>query len=245
MAEKRVFLESEKENTCVKKRRLSMSLKKNRQFRNVSSESLQSMATVTVAKNSARASKWATTNLRAWLDDYNARNPEQKCPDEILTPECSSEVLNKWLYVYIVEIRSKDGSRYPPRTIYALLCGILREMRAANADYPNFLNKDYAYFHVSLDNLLRSLRKDGFVAASSHAEGISTDEENILWDSGVLNVDSPLGLLRAVFYYCGKCFCLRGGEEHRNLSLSQLERLHTNPTGTFIVRMHQRIGQGG
>lgn len=80
----------------------------------MSSESLQSMAAVTVTINSARASKWATTNLRAWLDDYNTRNPEQKCPDEILTPECSTEVLNKWLCVYIAETRSKDGSRYPP-----------------------------------------------------------------------------------------------------------------------------------
>ena len=29
---------------------------------------------------------------------------------------------------------------------------------------------------------------------------------------------------RAVFYYCGKVFCLRGGEEQRGLKLSQLQR---------------------
>ena len=43
----------------------------------------------------------------------------------------------------------------------------------------------------------------------------------------MLNIKSPIGLLRAVFYYCGKCFCLRGGQEHRNLSLSQLERSYS------------------
>ena len=32
------------------------------------------------------------------------------------------------------------------------------------------------------------------------------------------------GLLNAVFYVTGKMFCLRGGKEHRDLKLSQLQR---------------------
>ena len=46
-----------------------------------------------------------------------------------------------------------------------------------------------------------------------------------LWSTGVLNVETPKGLLKAVFFYNGKCFCLRGGIEHCNLGLSQLQRL--------------------
>lgn len=40
----------------------------------------------------------------------------------------------------------------------------------------------------------------------------------------MINLDSPVGLLRAVFFYNGKNFCLRGGIEHRNLKFSQLQR---------------------
>ena len=43
-----------------------------------------------------------------------------------------------------------------------------------------------------------------------------------------MNIDTPKGLLRCVFYYNGKCFCLRGGQEHRELGISQLKRLY-NP----------------
>ena len=64
---------------------------------------------------------------------------KKKCPDEILLPSCSKELLNKWLCVYVTEMRNKDGDLYPPKTVYALLCGILCEMRIANPDYPNFL----------------------------------------------------------------------------------------------------------
>ena len=35
---------------------------------------------------------------------------------------------------------------------------------------------------------------------------------------------SPASLLRAVFFYNGKDFCLRGGEEHGSLKLSQFTR---------------------
>ena len=48
--------------------------------------------------------------------------------------------------------------------------------------------------------------------------------EEKLWSSGVLNVSTPRGLLNAVFYVNGKIFCLRGGKEHRDLKLSQLQR---------------------
>ena len=57
-----------------------------------------------------------------------------------------------------------------------------------------------------------------------HASTISLEEENALWSAGILGSDNPKSLLRAVFYQNGKNFCLRGGSEHRNLKLSQLQR---------------------
>ena len=57
-----------------------------------------------------------------------------------------------------------------------------------------------------------------------HTETISTEEENQLWESGVLDSNTPRGLQNAVFYTIGKVFCLRGGQEHRALKLSQLQR---------------------
>ena len=49
-----------------------------------------------------------------------------------------------------------------------------------------------------------------------HSKGISTemkvthvlseDEENILWENGVISMDSPIGLLNAVFFITAKTF---------------------------------------
>ena len=75
-----------------------------------------------------------------------------------------------------------------------------------------------------MDNLFKSLRKEGIECNSRHAEIITKEEESILWESNVMNLRHPRGLLRAVFYYNGKNFCLRGGAEHRNLKLSQFTK---------------------
>ncbi len=39
-----------------------------------------------------------------------------------------------------------------------------------------------------------------------------------------MGVEDPVSLQRAVFFSNGKSFCLRGGNEHRELKLSQLKR---------------------
>ena len=101
-------------------------------------------------------------------------------------------------------------------------------MRVQNSEYPNFMNKEdpkFARFTNTLDNLLELLRASGFGSNASHTEGTSTEEENLLWSSGVMSIKTPKGLLRAAFYFRGKCFCLRGGQEHRDFSISQLECL--------------------
>ena len=50
-----------------------------------------------------------------------------------------------------------------------------------------------------------------------------------MWISGILGTDTPQSLLRAVLFLNGKTFCLRGGVEHQELKISQIERVHSPP----------------
>ena len=92
--------------------------------------------------------------------------------------------------------------------------------------------------------MFKNLKSDGVGADAKHTEAISAEEEKQLWESGVLNVSTPTGLLRAVFYMCGKCFCLRGGLEHRHLSVSQLKRL-TDPDRYLYLEHSSKNRPGG
>ena len=55
-----------------------------------------------------------------------------------------------------------------------------------------------------------------------------------LWNSGVFSIDNPKNLQRAVFYYIGKRFCIRGGEEMQKLGPSQFKRTHHPDYFTYI-----------
>ena len=178
-------------------------------------------------------------NLTDWLNDYNKCNPS---PEEILSPSCESELLK--LCIFVTETRAHNGEKYPPKTLYSLLSGILR---TENPSYPNFLDKEnpvFSTFRITVDNLFKVLRSSGVGATSSHTEGISNEEEETLWNSGVFNTNTPLGLLRAVFYYNGKCFCLRGGQEHRELGISQLTR-HQKPDRYVYNENSSKNRKGG
>ena len=59
-----------------------------------------------------------------------------------------------------------------------------------------------------MDSVFRSLQVEGVGVQVKHASIITKEEENLLWEKGVLSLSTPLGLLRAVFYSNGKGFCL-------------------------------------
>ena len=91
---------------------------------------------------------------------------------------------------------------------------------------PNLFAKNNPAFqtlHNTMDSVYRKLRSDGIGTQKHCTETFSKEEENKLWECGVLGVDNPPSLLCAVFFSNGKNVCLRGGNEHRCLRLSQLQ----------------------
>ena len=111
----------DKENVAPgKKQRLSLSLskKQKRRFDETSLEEIAALEKPHMAKNT----------------DYNKQNPDLPCPQSILTSlPPSKEELSKFLTIFIAETRKQNGEKYPPRTVYALLSGI---MVAENPQYP-------------------------------------------------------------------------------------------------------------
>ena len=120
-------------------------------------------------------------NLNEWFKWHNSQPGVERCPEELLTPDCSGDTLNKWLQVYVrctlPKLETKQVS-HTHRRHYSLLTGILRSMTAQNPRYPNFIEKKsvvFVDFHRCLGNSFRKLREDGIGAESRHAPSISID----------------------------------------------------------------------
>ena len=201
-----------------------------------------------VPPNMDKNTRWSKKCFMEWVYEINKRpDCSEKCPEDILERQ-SPEELNQWISKFIAEARRTDGQKYTPRLIHPILSGLLRYMCSLSDNSPNVLNKNDTRFkniQRSCEAVFRSLRKEGIGAQVKHAPTISTEEEKRLWDTKVLDVNTPKGLSNAVFFYAGKVCCLRGGEEQRNLKPSQFVRSTSGPNMYEYIENGSKNRSGG
>ena len=165
-------------------------------------------------------------------------NPEQFPVPVELTREKKSlaEVnkLNYWMARFITEVRRKDGTDYPPNTLTQITAGLQLHLRE-ECDRPgiNLLKKDDTTFDLflkSLDARMKELTNRGVRVKVKRADPVLKSDEEKMWSTGVLNMDSSTGLSNCVFFYNCKLFAFRTNDEHRNFEASrepfEVSRIH-------------------
>ena len=157
-------------------------------------------------------SRSAVSNFYSWLTSLDQEERGKYPQDIVLTDD--PELLCSCLCKYVMETRKESGEHYPPKTILNLLSGLLRYMRDNKKEAFNIMDDENPVFiqlHTVLDSFFRVLHNDGVETKPNRSEVISQEEEELLWNKGVMGTDTPQKLLNAIFFYCGLNFCLRGG----------------------------------
>ena len=77
----------------------------------------------------------------------------------------------------------------------------------------------FVKMHNTLNNCMKQLSKSGNVCKClySQVQPITIQEENKLWDSGLLGEDTPEKLFNTMLYLIGLHFALCACDEHKNL----------------------------
>ena len=199
-----------------------------------------------VPKNTSKQTDWEVRVFKDWIKESNPENDTTKCPADLLELG-DAEKLNIWLARFVAEVRNAKGLPYPLKTIQNLLSGLQRHVLEVNPSTAKFLDRNnvvYRDFHRACDSVYHDLHKSGVETNVSHAKVITREEEDRLWDSGIFCIATPKGLQNAFFFYAGKHFCLRGGEEQRGLSPAQFTRT-SNPDGYKYIEHGSKNRSGG
>ena len=207
--------------------------KKKRRFKEpASEEEMKVISKGFVPKNTQKSTAWAYNVFVEWMCERNNSSPPGNLLD---TPDPIK--LNRWLSRFVTEVRKKDGSPYPPRSIHLILSALQRKMLETNPSAPTFFDKGsplFAELRIVCDYTYRELHSDGVGCEVKHTRTFSSDEEDKLWESVIIGVDTPKSLQFAVFFYVGKFFCLRGGEEQRRLGPSNFIRSSDPDCYTYL-----------
>ena len=80
-----------------------------------------------------------------------------------------------------------------------------------------FSDKVFADMRSTLDAEMKRIQYSGLGSHRKQAEIITVEEEQRLWQNGLLGDGTPRSLLDTMVYCCGLFFALRSGSEHRRL----------------------------
>ena len=72
---------------------------------------------------------------------------KEECPRGLLDKPYSPEEVCDCLQRFVAEARRGDGTPYLARTLYWILCGLLRHAREVLPNLPNFLDRKDVHFN--------------------------------------------------------------------------------------------------
>lgn len=197
----------------------------------VSDEDIEKLISSQTNANTKKNTKWSIGVFNEW------RIARSKHGDNIADIHMlEAAEMNHWLQRFVIEVRNKKGEEYPPKSLYSIICGLLRYCKDMNVNDKNFLDeKDLRFvtFRRVLDSRMKELLSKGFGTKVKRADPLSLQDEENLWQKGIFGMTNSVSLQHTVFFYACKLFGLRGRDEHRNLDCSQFE-IGTDQTGKYV-----------
>jgi len=94
-------------------------------------------------------------------------------PTDLLDKVHPCDVICNCLQRFVSEARKVDGKEYPPKTLYQLLCGLLKHVKNVQCDLPDFLDRKDVRFrrlHGKCDVIFHSLHENGIGTVVQSAE---------------------------------------------------------------------------
>ena len=117
----------------------------------VSSEDLNKRNLERIPKKTKSQNDWSMAVWREWAVFRNTKLEtisDENFPIPVDISGTDIKTLDYWLCRFIIEVRRKDGSPYPPNTLYNIACGIQRYLGdTCNRQDLSFFKKDCKDFH--------------------------------------------------------------------------------------------------
>ena len=138
------------------------------------------------------------------------------------------------LQQFFAEIRKKDGSEYEPESLRTMLSALDRFLRDQGKQCRILKDEQFRNARKVLNGKAIELREKGMGKRKNKADALSDEEEEKLWDTGVLGGKNPKSLNYTVFYVLSQQYGTRGCQEHHQLQIEHLKLVRDTTTGKTV-----------
>ena len=145
---------------------------------------------------------------------------------------------------FITEVKKVDGSDFPGKTLYNIIC-IQFHLETQGFAFKLVNDPAFKDLKFTLDNTMKARTLQGIGTSVKQAEILSATDEDLLWSLGLLCTSTPHQLLHTVIFSIGKGFALRAGKEHRALRGLPFDSQFTfmrDPDGEVFLCYTEDIG---
>jgi len=216
-------------------------------FQFVNAEYLEKRIERRMPQNTSRNTNWSVNTWNAWISERNHSRMfgQPRFPTVLELQFTVPQELNEYLCYFVLEVRTKQGQLYPKDTLYNLLCGLARyikeDLQRPDLNFMNTRCIHFKRFREILNSQMKLATHEGISTLKRQAQPITEEQERVLWEKGIFDCHTALGLSRCVYFYNCKVFGLGAREEHRNLTIDQYE-FGIDDAGKY-VEFHGRASQ--
>ena len=115
-----------------------------------------------ISRNTEANTLWAVHTFNAWVVNCSFLGASEAVPDDLLASH-DSQLVCKWLHLFVMETRKSDGSPYPPSCLRSLVCGLNHVLQNNKAPF-SVVDKNDHRFHDLLkmqDLFSNELHREG------------------------------------------------------------------------------------
>jgi hypothetical protein len=171
-----------------------------KRFGGISDSEIERLISSQENQNTKRNTRWAVGVFENWRQEKNKNVPLEFAVPDLLYMDVSA--MSYSLTHFVCDARKRDGSEYPPKSVYYLVCGLLRHLRDNKRHDINFFSDlRFADFRKTLDAKMKSLLSKGIGIKVKQADPITSEDEEMLWEREVLGNKIAESLQYTVFFF--------------------------------------------
>ena len=156
-----------------------------------------------------------------WLNRFDKWRSARKIPHKLEDiPEQELDTVLQQLFTELCKTNSKD---YEPESLRTMLSSLDRFHCDMGISYSILRDKQFKVSRKVLNGKAIELRERGFGKRKNKSDALTAEEEEELWQKGVLGSHNPVSLNYTIFFLLSQHFGTRGCQEHHQLRVEDLK----------------------